>query len=126
MNIFDFLFPEEAQASHLRGILKHQQLEASRNRQTRAGGTLEDAFRRIDELENQVGKLVSANEESTIVTRALVELIIESSDYTSEDLKNLIEDIDTRDGVIDGKITSENEKPKKKFIAKRAWQDQSK
>ena len=59
-----------------------------------------------------------------MIIRALAEMIFESSDYVAEDLKNLIEDIDARDGVVDGRITPDSQRPKPKFVAKRSWRDQ--
>jgi len=101
-------------------------LESRRNRHDQraiAGGKIEDVSQRVADLEARVDGLVTELEESQIVTRALVELILQSSEYSSDDLKNLIEDIDAQDGVVDGRITPEAEKPKPKFVPRRNWGD---
>ena len=127
MSLLDFLFPEQAQASHLRGLLRHKQLEAVRERhdgRAVSGEKFDESNRRISELESQLDLIKEQLAESEIVSRALVELILQSSDYTSDDLRNLIEDIDARDGVVDGRVTPDIERPKPKFVAKRSWRDQ--
>lgn len=125
MSLFDFLFPEQAQASHLRGLLKHQQIETVREeRREQVRGKLGEAAESVERLENQVARLEGKLNESEMIIRALAEMIFESSDYVAEDLKNLIEDIDARDGVVDGRITPDSQRPKPKFVAKRSWRDQ--
>lgn len=127
MSLFDLLFPEQAQASHLRSLLRHKQLEAVRQRHDArvvASAHLENTGQRLAELETELARTKAELAETQIVTRALVELILQSTDLKSEDLQNLIEDIDARDGVIDGRVTPPDDRPKPKFVPKRSWRDQ--
>lgn len=72
----------------------------------------------VDRLERRLN-------ESELVTHALAEMLFQTCDYTHEDLQVMIEDIDFRDGVKDGRITPEKERPVPKFVAKRTWKDQA-
>lgn len=124
MKILDFLFPEQAQASHLRELVRHQQLEASRVRHDQraiAARQASTADPRIDGLAKRFEVLQAELDESQMVIRALVEMILQSSDYSSSDLSDLIEDIDLRDGIRDGRITPEDDRPKPKFTPRRKW-----
>lgn len=126
MALFDFLFPEQAQASHLRELVRVRQLEAARDRHDKraiAGRQLNEQNAQIEQLFSRLETLQSELDESQMVIRALVKMILSSSDYTTSDLKNLIEDIDLEDGVRDGRITPEAERPRPKFVPRRKWSE---
>lgn len=128
MSLLDLLFPEQAQASHLRGLLRHQQLESKRTGNDRgiaAEGKLSDLSEQVADLANKVRSLEARLNESDLLTHALAEMLFQTCDYTQEDLRALIEDIDARDGVKDGRITPEKQRPVPKFVAKRSWKDQA-
>lgn len=110
MSLFDFFFPEVAQASHLRRIADASSLGNMQSRisQSRSQQERSSADRRIHELETEVAQL-------TIVMEALIEKLTENSGLTREQLAAKIFEIDRRDGVVDGKITrpAPPEEPKK-------------
>lgn len=110
MSLFDFFFPEEAQASHLRRIADTTAQTNSRARfdRVRQAQASSSANKRIAELESEVGQL-------TILVEALLEKLEEKGDLTRIELSQKIGEIDARDGVIDGRITKS--KPAKKKSA---------
>lgn len=103
MNIFDFLFPEQAQASHLRRLsessaLLHSQARINSSRGQQAQMSLEN---RIESLQSEVGQLA-------IVIEALLESLADRGILTREELARKMSEIDARDGVVDGRITKQN------------------
>ena len=101
MSLFDFFFPEEAQASHLRRLADSTTAANTRTRfetarQNRA--QLSDR-KKIEDLEEEVAQL-------TIVMEALLEKLDEQDMFTRGELAAKIAEIDLRDGVLDGKITN--------------------
>ena len=128
MSLFDFFFPDQAQASHLRDIARSQRLQASRTH-ARAGrdpemsdlkDQLASAHREIDELRDELG-------EAALVIEALIEKLELATVITREELAALAREVDARDGVVDGKITKEepvdDNDPglKLKFSSNRKW-----
>ncbi len=117
MSLFDFLFPDQAQAAHLRRLADSTSLANTQARisQTRSSISNSSLEKRVVELEDEVGQL-------TIVIESLLESIADKGVLTREDIARKIGEIDARDGVIDGRITknrSESEasddKPKFNF-----------
>jgi hypothetical protein len=118
MSFFDFIFPQEAQAAHLRQIAQVQTLQFQRQRlqelqkhraEMAQNGQLEA---RIEEIECDVGQIALAFE-------ALLELLEESGALTREKLSSRVREIDARDGVADGKLSPPKKEP---FVPKRRWQ----
>ena len=102
MSLFDFFFPEEAQASHLRRLAD---TSSAVERRARVDAVRQDLARtsdrkRIEELEQEVGEL-------TILLEALLEKLDDQNLFTRDELAVKIAEIDLRDGVLDRKITKE-------------------
>lgn len=100
MSLFDFFFPEVAQAQELRRIANSTSLTAVQSRlsQARMNHQKSSAEGRIRELEDEVAQL-------TIILEALIEHLSEGGGLSREQLASKIAEIDMRDGVADGKIT---------------------
>jgi len=92
MSLFDFFFPEQAQASHLRSMADAQR--SSARRATRKA-TENDA--RIADLEQDVGYLA-------LVLGALVQKVDEKGVLTRDELRATLSELDGIDGVKDGKL----------------------
>ncbi|MCH2182377.1 MAG: hypothetical protein MK108_10260 [Mariniblastus sp.] len=91
MDFFDFFFPEQAQATHLRDIARSSKM--SRRASTRVSGKLNE----LSELQEDVKFL-------TLVVAALVKRLTETETLNLVDLKDLIEEIDQLDGELDGNL----------------------
>jgi hypothetical protein len=102
MSLFNFFFPEQALAAHVLRIAESTSIASTQARilQARGDHAQSSAKKRIDELEKEVGQL-------TIVIEALLETIADQGIVTREDLARKIGEIDSRDGVIDGRITKQ-------------------
>ena len=124
MSLFDFFFPDQAQASHLRSLVKLNQVRAYRDRKEQSRS--EKTKTRLDELEKQVDELVEELAESNLVTQALVKMITHDDPEEREHFKNLIAEIDASDGVTDGKVMPIRRKRGPKFMSKRSWEDETK
>jgi uncharacterized membrane protein len=95
MSLYDFFFPEQAQASHLRTL-------ASQNRrnqrdQTLQTRSLERAEERIEALENDLGFVALA-------LGSLMAKLDEKGVLTRQDVKDAMRTLDGADGVADGKL----------------------
>ncbi len=101
MNLFDYLFPDVAQASHLRRIADEAETANIRSRIHQAGNHRQQRYnnRRIEELEVDVAQL-------TLVVEALIGKLVEGGNTTREELAARIAEIDLRDGVADGRFTT--------------------
>ena len=106
MSLFDFFFPDQAQAAHLRRLADSTSLANTQARINRSSTvhTQSSSNKRIDELENEVGQL-------TIIVEALLESISDHGILTREDIARKVGEIDARDGVIDGRITKQKPSP---------------
>ena len=120
MSLFDFFFPEEAQASHLRRLADTASLAHTQARlaQARSDRSRLGAEKRVREVEEDVAQL-------TIVMEALLELFSEQGAVTRSDLARKVAEIDARDGVIDGKITKAEEVAPPQEKPKLIFPDQS-
>jgi hypothetical protein len=100
MSLFDFFFPDVAQASHLRRLADASSLAATQSRLSRVRSDQQrlSAEARMRDLESEVARL-------TLVLEALIEKMLEDGSAVREDLAARIAEIDLRDGVADGKIT---------------------
>ena len=104
MNLFDFLFPQQAAASHLREIREQQRqaneaemqpkhLDAVRDKATT------DALKmRIDDLENDMGFVV-------LVLGSLLSAIEEKGVVTRADVERELNELDLIDGKRNGKMS---------------------
>lgn len=113
MSLFDFLFPEQAQASHLRQLAEsnkvaNTQARLARSRQQKTHSSSEV---RIKDLEDEVAQL-------TITIEALLEKLSDDGSLTRSELAQKIAEIDARDGIIDGQITKHQKTSKTPFKPK--------
>lgn len=117
MSFFDFIFPDQAQAMHLRTLAEQSEAATHSAHQKRLREARErrikkararNADQRIEELESELA-------EAGLVVEALIEILEESGTTTREAIGQRVRDIDARDGTVDGRI---GEKP---FEPKRDW-----
>ena len=124
MSLFDFFFPEEAEAKHLRSQVKLNQVKAYREREDEK--TSAKTKTRLRELEKQVDELVEELAESNLVTQALVKLITHGDPHETEHFKKLIADIDANEEFTDSKVMPIRRKRGPKFESKRSWDEEVK
>lgn len=120
MSLFDFLFPEQAQAVHLRELAanSHQQAAALRAQQYAAEKKQREVVRLNSKTDDRVIELENELAQSALVIESLIHLLEEKKLISREELRQRASEIDAADGVIDGKITPAAEKP---FIPNREW-----
>jgi hypothetical protein len=120
MSLFDFFFPEQAQAMHLRTIAETTQREIFRNRAAEITENLKrkQAVRLKTKGDNRIGELEDQLAQSALVIESMIALLEEKKLMTRAELRARVADIDSADGVVDGKITPDAEKP---FTPKRDW-----
>ncbi len=92
MSLYDFFFPEQAQASHLRSMAESQ----SRNRRT-AARRQDDLGGRLESLEGEVGYLA-------LVLGALLQKADEKGVLTRDEVREAVSELDEIDGVKDGRL----------------------
>ncbi len=120
MSLFDFIFPEQAQAVHLRTLAENSQREAMSQRAAETAERLQ--MRQVSRLnsktDDRVEKLENELSQSALIIESLVALLHEKNVVSREELKERVAGIDAADGVIDGKITPASGKL---FVPKRDW-----
>ena len=95
MSLYDFFFPEQASASHLRRMVNQQDRQARMNRiQNQNQSNIEE---RVSELESDLGMV-------TLVLASLLETANENGAVSREDIKKIIDELDVLDGFRDGKL----------------------
>lgn len=100
MSLFDFIFPEQAQAMHLREIAESARglgIEKSRSNDESWANTLtqKQLNRRIKQLEDDKSLL-------TLVITILLKDYISKNKISPHQLQDLVKSIDNSDGVADG------------------------
>jgi len=120
MSLFDFLFPEQAQASYLRQLASNnaQQTALMRSQQYTEQLRSKQAVRLNTKAEDRVKELEVELAQAALVIESLISLLEEKNLVTREELKQRTSQIDAADGVIDGRITPPGEQP---FVPKRDW-----
>jgi len=88
VDLYDFFFPEQAQATHLRQIAKHGSFS---NRPSRGSDQSSD----LEALRDDVQFL-------TLVIVALLRRSTETETLSLADVRDLLDEIDALDGVADG------------------------
>ncbi|HWB07221.1 MAG TPA: hypothetical protein VG796_29625 [Verrucomicrobiales bacterium] len=120
MSLFDFFFPEQAQASHLRKLAEQGQAQSMSIHRERLAqvqaARAEDA--RTRGLEQRVEQLERDLGQAGLAIEALLELLEQSGALTREAFAGRIQEIDSRDGVDDGRMTPRDTQP---FSPKRSW-----
>jgi hypothetical protein len=120
MSLFDFLFPEQAQASYLRQMASSnaQQVAMLRSQQYAEDLRKKQAVRLNSKTEDRVKELELELAQSALVIESLISLLEEKNLVTRQELKQRTSQIDAADGVIDGRITPPEDRP---FVPKRDW-----
>ena len=93
MSLFDFFFPEQAQAVHLRTIAERGS-SSSRRRKSSDSRKLK---KRVEDLEDDVGYIA-------LVLGALLHKLDEKGHVTRDEAREVIAELDGLDGVQDGKL----------------------
>ncbi|MDT7603521.1 MAG: hypothetical protein QOF61_1518 [Acidobacteriota bacterium] len=93
MSLYDFFFPEEAQAEHLGTIAR-----ASERGNRFGEGENEQLHARVKRLEYDLGALA-------LVTASILKLLDEKGHVTRDEIKKVIGKIDLLDRAADGKIS---------------------
>lgn len=100
VKLFDFFFPEEAQAAHLRRIADNQSFaERRQSYEERARA------RRHAEIDERFASIERELEFHTLMLEAIVRKADEKGLVTREELKTLMKAIDLEDGRADGKMS---------------------
>ncbi len=118
MSAFDFFFPEQAQASHLRSLVRQKQFEYSNDQ--RENKDLREELKYSAKVIQKISKELA---ETQLIVKSMMELIEEAGVCSSEQIWDKMREVDLRDGVEDGQITPASQRPKPKFEAKRSWKD---
>ncbi len=95
MSLYDFFFPEQASASHLRRMANQQDRQVRMNRiQEQSQYNIEE---RVTELESDLGMV-------TLVLASLLEAANNNGAVSREDIKKIIDELDVLDGFKDGRL----------------------
>lgn len=97
MSLYDFFFPDQAAASHLRRMANKQEREARLDR-IRDQGQANIEYR-VDELENDLG-IVS------LVLASLLEAANDNGSISRDQIKQIIDELDVLDGFKDGRLNA--------------------
>ncbi len=92
MSLFDFFFPQQAQAQQLRRLASGQQ--ASSRRRSRTDARLEA---RMANLEDDLGYV-------TLILGSILNTLDEKGLVTRSDVKSALASLDELDGVADGRL----------------------
>lgn len=96
MDFFEFFFPQQAQAAHLRQMARSQRRAQRRARSQQRQEPAVDP-ERIEQLEDDLGTL-------TMVLGGLMRLLDERGVVTRDDMRAAVRAIDGADGEEDGKL----------------------
>lgn len=103
MSIWNYVFDSEwSQRSDIESL--KEQAQAARARMDHERRDTRD---RVAKLEQEVGELA-------LLCRAMLQVLSENGGIKPEQLHAAMEKIDAEDGVIDGRVKPERERPKKK------------
>ncbi len=92
MSLFDFFFPQQAQAQQLRRLASGQQ--ASAQRRTRTTAKLEA---RMESLEDDLGYV-------TLILGSILDTLDQKGLVTRSDVKSALASLDKLDGIADGRL----------------------
>ena len=103
MSLFDFFFPEQAQASHLRRLADQKHAEGKS--ESRTSQTIETNSFRIFELEQRVTELERDLGFVTLLVAGFLKTV-ENKDYvTREEICSVMEKLDVLDSFQDGRLS---------------------
>lgn len=125
MSFFDFFFPQEAQASHLRRIADQQERQSQQEGMQRFRDERERRWEtsRSQALEQRVEELERDLGQAGLVIEALLQALEASGILKREDIAARAIAIDSVDGVTDGRVTPGAAQP---FLPRRTWEDAAK
>ncbi len=92
MSLYDFFFPEQAQASHLRSLANSERQRSRRGRSTSSA-----LKKRVEELEGDLGYLA-------LVLGSLMQKIDEKGLIKRDEMRAVMAELDQIDGTTDGKL----------------------
>ncbi|MEM7231343.1 MAG: hypothetical protein AAF517_04180 [Planctomycetota bacterium] len=92
MSLFDFFFPQQAAAQHLRSLATQKNVESTRHRSRQRQITA-----RVDSLEDDLGYV-------TLLLGSIIDRLDDKGVVTREDLREVISNLDDIDGVKDGRL----------------------
>lgn len=92
MSLFDFFFPQQAAAQHLRRLANEKSMDTVRDASRRRKSEV-----RIDSLEEDLGYV-------TLLLGAIVDRLDAKGAVTRNDLREVISTLDDVDGVRDGRL----------------------
>lgn len=116
MSAFDFFFPEQAQASHLRSLVQQKRHEYMNDQRDKA-----DLREDLRYAEKNIKRMGQEMAETQLLVKGMMELMEEVGAFDATRLMEKIKEIDLRDGVEDGRITPVGSRPKPAFVPKRRW-----
>ncbi|MGB0370592.1 MAG: hypothetical protein ACPGN3_04520 [Opitutales bacterium] len=99
MSLFDFFFPEVAQASHLRALRD----QGSRSQQRARHESRQRRYRQ-QELESRVEALEEDLGYVSLVMASMLEQLDANGTLKRDDIRSIIAEIDKQDGKEDGKL----------------------
>ncbi|MDF1839720.1 MAG: hypothetical protein P1V35_17780 [Planctomycetota bacterium] len=92
MEFFDWFFPEQAQAAHLRSLARRTQRRERRSIRNRS-----DINKRVDSLEDDVGYMA-------LLLGTLIQKVDEKGLVTRAEVREAISELDAIDGVKNGRL----------------------
>jgi predicted flap endonuclease-1-like 5' DNA nuclease len=95
VSLYDFFFPEQAQATHLRRL-------SEQTRRVGRGQAAQD--RALDKLEDRIGALEDDLGFVSLVLGSVIAKLDEKGVLTRQDLAAAMREVDGVDGVADGKF----------------------
>jgi hypothetical protein len=98
MGMYEFFFPEQAEANHLRSIASSMRTSARRSGK---------AGKRVSELEHRVGELEDDLDFLSLITLTLFGILNEKGLVDRRSLMDRINQVDMFDGRKDGKVSPE-------------------
>ena len=95
MSLFDFFFPEQAQASHLRRLAN--QSSGRRKASQRNNAAVNQLEKRVSDLEDDLGF-------AALVLASVMAKLDEKGTLTRDDVRAAMKEVDEIDGVADGRL----------------------
>jgi hypothetical protein len=120
MNFFDFFFPKEAAASHLRTLAEQGRRQSESVHRERVQ-TVQQARResvRTQSQEQRIAQVEADLGQAGLAIEALIQLLEKSGTLTREALAACASEIDGKDGKVDGRMTPP---PAEEFVPSRPW-----
>ena len=117
MSIFDFIFPEQAQASHLRDIADSSSKIANSMRNKEANES--NSVVKITVLQRRIGKLEDDVAMLSMINTLLIKKYIKDTGYSVEKLRAELAEIDKLDGGQGGGFACEQSLSRQRIAEQR-------